>query len=93
MLLKNREKLVKFYTKYMTIIGVLGQFMFFFQAYKIFAAKNAGSVSFSGFTISLIAVSSWLVYGVLIKNRVLIVSNIVAVIGAMLVLIGIVTYS
>lgn len=67
--------------------------MFFVQAFKIFATKSAKDLSLLAFVISFVALSSWLVYGILNKDKPLIISNIVALVGAGLVLAGIVIYS
>ena len=78
-----------FYEKYMLAMGVLGQFLFYAQGIKIFSTRSATDVSIIGFLLGLIAVSSWLLYGILIKNRVLIIANAFAVVGALFVVIGI----
>jgi len=70
-------------------MGVLGQFLFYAQGIKIFSTRSATDVSIIGFLLGLIAVSSWLLYGILIKNRVLIIANAFAVVGALFVVIGI----
>jgi MtN3 and saliva related transmembrane protein len=77
------------YERYMLVVGVLGQLLFYSQGIKIFLTKSASDVSILGFLFGLVSVSSWLIYGILIKNKVLIVSNAVAVIGALLVVIGV----
>lgn len=79
---------MKLYEKYMSIVGPLGNLMFFVQAYTIFHTRSAGSVSLEAFTISIIGLSSWLIYGFLLKNIPLILANLVGVIGASLVIIG-----
>ena len=84
-----KRKLSAYYEKYMLIVGTLGQLLFYTQGIKIFLTKSANDVSLIGFLLGLISVSSWLGYGILIKNRVLIVSNAFAVIGALFVVIGI----
>ncbi len=81
-----------YYGRYMMLIGVLGQFLFYFQAWKIFTHKSAQSLSFPGFMISFISVTSWMIYGILLNNKVIFYSNLVAVVGAALVLIGIKAY-
>ncbi len=73
----------------MLSMGVLGQFLFYVQGIKIFVTKSASDVSLIGFSLGLISVSSWLLYGVLIKNKVLILANVFAVVGALFVIIGI----
>jgi MtN3 and saliva related transmembrane protein len=85
-------KFMRFYEKYITIVGVIGNFMFYIQAHKIFTCKSASSVSLPAFAISAIALSSWLLYGILLKNIPIIVANVVGVVGALLVLTAILMY-
>jgi MtN3 and saliva related transmembrane protein len=85
-------KFMKFYEKYMTVVGTVGNFMFYVQAHKIFTCKSAASVSLPAFTISAVALSSWLLYGILIKNTPIIIANIVGFIGALLVLVAIILH-
>lgn len=73
-------------------IGIVGQLLFYFQAYKIFSTQSACSVSLVGFSISLISLISWLFYGFLTKSKVMIVANIAGLIGCVWVLIGIMMY-
>ena len=76
----------------MTVVGTAGQALFFFQAYKIFTNHSASDVSFHGFLAGLVSVTSWLIYGIWIKNTPLIMANLAACIGALLVIVGIVMY-
>lgn len=76
----------------MSFIGVLGQFVFYAQAMKIFQTKSAKDVSMFGFMIGLIAVTSWFFYGIIIKNKPLVISNLVAIGGAIFVVVGIYIY-
>lgn len=82
----------KFYENYMKIIGPLGNLMFYMQAYKIFNTKTAVSISIEGFSLSVIGMGSWLLYGIFLKNKPLIIANIVGVTGAILVLVGTLFY-
>ncbi|KAB8029860.1 SemiSWEET family transporter [Fluviispira multicolorata] len=82
----------KLFENYMSCIGPIGNSMFYFQAYEIFSSKNSGSVSLIGFSISIIALNSWLFYGVYIKNKPLIFANIVGALGAFFVVLGIIIY-
>ncbi len=93
--LQNLSKVgfLTYYEKYMVVIGIFGQLMFYIQGAKIFVTQSANDVSILGFLLGLITVSSWLVYGILIKNRILVISNIFAVIGALFVIIGALLYS
>jgi len=84
---------IKYYENYMKIIGPVGNFMFFLQAYKIFTTQNAISISVPGFTLSFIGLISWLLYGFFLKNKALIIANLVGVLGASLVLLGTLLYA
>lgn len=84
-----RKKMFHIYEKYMLAMGILGQFLFYVQAFKIFTTRSASDLSIAGFSLGLISVTSWLIYGLLLKNKVLAISNAVAVVGALLVVIGI----
>ena len=83
---------MKFYEQYMKIIGPLGNVMFYLQAYKIFINKSSESVSALAFFISIIGLSSWLLYGIFLKNKPLIIANGFGVIGAILTFIAILFY-
>ena len=80
------------YERYMSIIGPVGNLMFFLQAYKIFSIRSAEAISIFGFTLSLVSLISWLAYGFILKNKPLIIANLVGVTGAVLVLIGTLLY-
>lgn len=82
----------KIYEKYMLFIGGIGSLIFYLQAIKIFHEHNAAAVSLPAFIMGLISVASWAIYGVTIKNRILFISNVLATIGALLVVIGILFY-
>jgi len=84
-----KSRFFLYYEKYMLAMGVLGQLLFYTQGIKIFMTKSANDISILGFLFGLISVSSWLVYGVLIKNKVLILANVFAVVGALLVIAGV----
>jgi MtN3 and saliva related transmembrane protein len=88
----EKSKFEIYYQYYMMIIGVVGQMVFYAQAYKIFVSASARDVSLLGFTFGFISVASWLVYGLIKRDLPLIIANSVAVIGAMAVLIGIFMY-
>jgi MtN3 and saliva related transmembrane protein len=81
-----------YYEKYMMLVGVLGQSVFYVQAFHIFHHESASDVSFLAFSLGLISVASWFIYGVLLKNSVLIIANAVAIVGASSVLIAILMY-
>lgn len=82
----------KIYEKYMLLIGGAGSLIFYFQGLKIFHDHNAAAVSLPAFVIGLISVFSWMIYGARINDRVLFISNVLATIGALYVVIGILLY-
>ena len=84
--------MLKLYLKYMFFIGVFGQFVFYSQFYNIIKNKSAKDVSLFGFVCGLISVSSWMIYGVIIKDKPLIIANTVATIGTLLTVGAILTY-
>jgi MtN3 and saliva related transmembrane protein len=88
----SKSKFFLYYEKYMMACGVLGQLLFYSQGVKIFMTKSANDVSILGFLFALISVTSWLIYGVLLKNKVLVIANAFAVVGAMFVIAGILLY-
>lgn len=81
------------YEKYMIFAGVLGQIAVYAQAYKIFQTKAAGDLSLLSFLLSLISAFSWFIYGLVLKNNLLIVTNLIGTIGVFLVIIGILVHS
>lgn len=82
----------EWFKKNMGIIGSFGQLLFYFQAFNIFWNKSAGEVSLLGFGVALISLSCWLSYGLIIKDKPLIIANITGVIGAFFVVVGIIAY-
>lgn len=84
-----KTKFQTYYEKYMLGMGVLGQTLFYVQGIKIFLNKSAQDVSLLGFSLGLVSVTSWLCYGLMIKNKILVISNGFAVVGAVLVIMGI----
>jgi len=79
-----------FYKKYMILIGSLGHGLFLMQTHKIFHTGSAHDLSLPGFIVALIALLSWLFYGVLIKDKVLYIVNIVGALCALTTVIAIV---
>lgn len=77
----------------MLLVGSAGSMTFYLQAYKIFSNESATNVSLAAFLFGLISVTSWLIYGFLQQDKPLIISNIFAVVGALLTVIAILIYS
>jgi len=78
----------RFYTRYMLVVGIGGNLFFYIQAWRIFSIKDATAISLTAQLVIFWAVVSWFGYGLLLKDKVLIAANIVAIIGAALVITG-----
>jgi uncharacterized protein with PQ loop repeat len=76
----------------MIFIGIFGQFLFYSQFYTILQHKSAHDVSLVGFIGGFITVFSWLIYGLMLNDKPLVISNSIASIGALLVVIAILVY-
>ncbi|MCK9301147.1 MAG: SemiSWEET family transporter [Bacteroidales bacterium] len=50
------------------------------QAWKIIRSKDTSSISLYTYSLLWIAVSLWLIYGITIKDKPLIISNIISII-------------
>ncbi|MBX3461399.1 MAG: hypothetical protein KF696_15750 [Planctomycetes bacterium] len=78
----------KAYGRYMFVVGIGGNLLFYIQAFEIFTSQQARDVSLWAFVIAFWAVASWFVYGLVLRNWVLISANVVAMIGSALVVAG-----
>jgi MtN3 and saliva related transmembrane protein len=76
------------FQRYMYVVGIGGNLLFYWQAFEIYSSGQARDVSLPAFLIGLWAVSSWFAYGLWLKDRVIISANVVAIIGAGLVVVG-----
>lgn len=90
---RSPSPLLYYYTKFMILIGILGQSLYYLQAFKIYMKRSAQDVSLEGFLIAFFSLACWLIYGILIKDKVLIIVNIVAVFGAGLASVAILSVS
>ncbi|WP_414437840.1 SemiSWEET family transporter [Candidatus Bealeia paramacronuclearis] len=72
---------------------MLGHFLFVFQAWKIYTTESAQGVSLIGFLIAFMSLSSWFVYGLIIKDAVLIINNAFGLIVALICIYEIIIWS
>ena len=75
-----------------TIFGMAMSFGYFTQTYKIIKRKSARDVSLLTYLIFGSGVTVWLIYGISIEDLPIIISNIVAIIGAMSVILSYFAY-
>jgi len=76
------NKIPKWFINYMTVIGIVGGLVPWIQSYEILINQSANDVSLTAYVLILIAMASWLVYGIWLKDRPMIIANIVSVAGA-----------
>ena len=75
-----------------TVSGIGMSFGYFAQAFKILRMKSAKDVSIATYLIFGAGVTIWLAYGLSITNYPVIISNIVALIGAIFVIVSCLLY-
>jgi len=80
------------FTAYMSWVVSLGQSMHYIQAWKIYTTKSAEDISLVAYIICLILLVHWLVYGIVVKDRVIVLAETLGVIGSTLVIIGTIIY-
>jgi len=78
-----KKKIILFYEKYMYFVGSIGHSIFIFQAIKILQLGSSQGVSLTGFLVAFFSIFSWLVYGYLKEDKVLLVVNTIGVIAAL----------
>ena len=78
-----KNNILKFYQKYMIAMGIAGHFIFIFQTYEMVVHKSASNVSLEGFAIAFLSIVSWLFYGYLKRDSVLIKVNLFGVASAL----------
>ena len=72
------------YKKYMFVVGTCGQFVFYSQFFEIIQNQSSEGIPLFGFMCGLLSVSSWMVYGFMIRDMPLMISSTVGTIGALL---------
>lgn len=83
----------KFIKNYMSWVVCLGQSMHYVQAYKIFVTKSAEDISLISYLIGLVLLAHWLIYGILAKDKVIILAETLGTIGVLLIIVGTYLYS
>jgi len=70
-----------------TIFGIIMSFGYFTQIFKMIKRKSSADVSVTTYIIFSIGLSFWLIYGISLNDLPLIISNTIALIGAVSVVI------
>lgn len=74
----------RLYGHYMVLIGSVGHFLFVFQTIKMIQVGSSQDVSLGGFLISFVSLVSWLLYGLMKKDRALIIVNLFGSVAALI---------
>lgn len=86
------DKFKRFYDKFILFFGIIGPLLAIPQLVKIWIEQNAAGVSLFSWIAFLCIATSWLVYGIIHKEKPIIVSNIIWIIVDILIIIGIFIY-
>ena len=71
---------IVWYEYYMAFVGMAGQALFAFQIVEIVRNQSSNNVSLPGFIVSCVSMLSWLLYGYLKEDKVLMGVNLVGVV-------------
>jgi uncharacterized protein with PQ loop repeat len=75
-----------------TIMGLVGHLATYIQVGKIFYLRSSYAISFVATVISFTSMIFWLLYGIEMHSKPLIICNIFGLIGVSLIMLGIVIY-
>jgi uncharacterized protein with PQ loop repeat len=78
---------MKYFQVFVTFAGIMMSLSYYPQAYKIWKNKAAGQISVFSYLILAIGGSTWLLYGILLKDFTIISGFVFGCIGAWLILI------
>ena len=81
------------FSRFMFIPGVGGNFVPLIQAAEIVRLGSSGSVSLAGFSFALFCIVCWLIYGLLRSDKVLIWANVIGVINLVALIACIIVYA
>ena len=76
-----------------TIFGIAMSFGYFTQVHKILKLKSTKGVSLATYIFFAAGITMWLIYGLVIRNFPIIITNIVFLIGALAVIITYLIYN
>lgn len=72
------------FNKYMLCVGIIGSLPPWIQFIKIIETNSSKDISMTGYLLLLIAMLSWLIYGIKNKDKIIIYANIVGALGTIL---------
>lgn len=80
------------YDKYMLFISVFGKAFLVFQIVSIVINSSSQDASFLSYVLYLITSLSWLVFGLIQKNTIIVISSYVGLIGALIAMNFVIAY-
>jgi MtN3 and saliva related transmembrane protein len=91
--MKFSPAFLEWYKVYISFMGIIGHSLYLFQAARIWSTGSAHDVSLIGFIMAFIAMVSWLIYGIMVKDKAIIRVNIAGVTFAFICLVVIILKS
>lgn len=88
----NHRLFSKWYDRYMMLIAVFGSIFVYLQASVIIQNKSSENVSMPSYILFLIVSLSWMVYGILWTDWIVVISGMIASIGAIVALVATLSY-
>ena len=88
----SQDKKIRILDKVIYVVGVLGPIMLLPQIIKIFTSKNAEGVSFISYAFFTLFSGVWLCYGIVHREKPIIVTNVLWIIFHSLVSISVLIY-
>jgi MtN3 and saliva related transmembrane protein len=73
---------MKIFQIFVTIMGTVMSLGYFPQAYKIWKSKSSINISIPTFIIFSIGTLTWLIYGILMRDVIIILGFVIGVIGS-----------
>lgn len=84
---------MKFFTEYLGYFaGICTTLSFVPQVIKVWKSKNVDGISLSMFIIFIIGVFCWLMYGLILNQKPLIVANFITLLLAILIIIAVIKF-
>lgn len=83
---------IKFFEKYITVVATVGPLVTIPQIWKIYSTQNAMGVSFITFSLIAVVNISWLIYGLIHKEKPIIITNMLFLIANISICIGSILY-
>lgn len=80
------------FRRYMVLVATGGNAFFYMQAWTIFETQSAKDVNVWAFVVATCTVASWFTYGIMLRDRIIIIANIIATIGSGAVVAGCLVY-